>query len=220
MILLPDVLTADQARQMREALAGAPFRDGRMTAGAAAAPVKNNLQAKGDDPTVIGLARQARLALEAHPVMRQLARPARWSNLIFSRYGPGQAYGRHVDNAGMIDEHGWPLRTDLSFTLFLSDPETYAGGALVIEDLAGERAFRPQAGAAILYPTGRLHRVAEVTDGERLACVGWVQSLIRHPDQREALYDLEQVRDTLPPGEAALRLDKTIGALLRMWGEA
>lgn len=220
MILLPNVLSPDQARQMRETLAAAPFRDGRATAGAAAASVKDNLQARGDDPTVIALARQGRLALEAHPIMRRLARPTRWSNLIFSRYGEGQQYGLHADNAGMTDEHGWPLRTDLSFTLFLSDPETYEGGALVIEDLAGERAFRPAAGAALLYPTGRLHRVAPVTAGERLACVGWVQSLIRHPDQREALYDLEQVRDTLPPGEAALRLGKTIGALLRMWGEA
>ncbi|MBU2135258.1 MAG: Fe2+-dependent dioxygenase [Alphaproteobacteria bacterium] len=220
MILLPDVLSPDQARQIREALAAAPFRDGRATAGAAAAPVKDNQQARGDDPAVIALARQARLALEAHSIMRRLARPVRWSNLIFSRYGQGQHYGLHADNAGMSDEHGWPLLTDLSFTLFLSEPETYEGGALVIEDLAGERSFRPPAGAAILYPTGRLHRVAPVTAGERLACVGWVQSLIRHPDQREALYDLEQVRDTLPPGEAALRLDKTIAALLRMWGEA
>ncbi len=220
MILLPDVLSPDLVRQIREALAGAPFRDGRATAGAAAAPVKDNQQARGDDPTVIAQARQVRLALEAHPIMRRLARPVRWSNLIFSRYGQGQHYGLHADNAGMSDEHGWPLRTDLSFTLFLSDPETYEGGALVVEDLAGERAFRPPAGAAILYPTGRLHRVAPVTAGERLACVGWVQSLIRNPDQREALYDLEQVRETLPPGEAALRLDKTIAALLRMWGEA
>ncbi|MDP1873148.1 Fe2+-dependent dioxygenase [Phenylobacterium sp.] len=219
MILLPDVLSPAQAGKVCEGLAAAPFRDGRATAGDAAAPVKDNLQAHGDDPAVIALARQVRLALDAHPTMRRLARPARWSNLIFSRYGPGQQYGLHADNAGMSDEHGWPLRTDLSFTLFLSDPETYEGGALVIEDLAGERAFRPPAGAAVLYPTGRLHRVAPVTAGERLACVGWVQSQIRNADQREALYDLEQVRDTLPPGEGALRLDKTIGALLRMWAQ-
>jgi len=220
MILLPDVLPPDRAREICEALTAAPFRDGKVTAGAAAAPVKDNQQARGDDPTVLALAREARLALEAHPVMRRLARPARWSNLIFSRYGQGHQYGRHADNAGMSDDQGWPLRTDRSFTLFLSAPETYEGGALVIEDLGGERAFRLPAGSASLYPTGRLHRVAPVTAGERLACVGWVQSFIRNPDQREVLYDLEQVRDAFPPGDAALRLDKTLGALLRMWGEA
>jgi PKHD-type hydroxylase len=150
--------------------------------------------------------------------MRTLVRPARWSNLMFSRYGPGQEYGLHADNAGMIDTDGWPMRTDVSFTVFLSDPDTYEGGALFIEDGAGGRAFRPPAGSAVFYPTGLLHRVMPVTAGERLACVGWVQSLVRRPDQREILFDLEGLRDEAT-GDASLTLDKTLGNLLRMWGE-
>ncbi len=219
MIVLSHVLSPHQVGELREGLARAPFHDGRNTAGPAALKVKDNQQARGDDPAVIAMARQVRLALERHPMMDSLARPARWSNLIFSRYGPGQQYGLHVDNAAMVDEHGWPLRTDYSFTLFLSDPDAYGGGDLQVQDLSGEHAFRPPAGSAVLYPTGALHRVAPVTSGVRLACVGWIQSRIRRPDQREVLHDLEQVRDDLGPEAATLRLDKAIGALLRMWSE-
>lgn len=218
MIVL-DVLDPGQLLAVRQGLADAPFRDGRATAGAAAERVKLNEQARGDDPGVIDLARKVRLALETHPTFRSLVRPARWSSLMFSRYGPGQQYGLHADNAAMYDDGGWPLRTDISFTLFLSDPETYEGGALLLRDLAGDREFRPAAGSAVLYPTGQLHRVTPVTSGVRLACVGWVQSMIRRADQRELLFDLERVRRRPDAEDAELLLDKTIGNLLRMWGE-
>jgi PKHD-type hydroxylase len=218
LIVVEEILGRSEVLVLREALDAARFVDGRATAGAAAMSVKHNEQARGDDPAVIASARRVRLALEAHPVMRRLVRPVRWSSLMFSRYGPGQQYGLHADNAGMYAVDGWPLRTDVSFTLFLSDPETYEGGELFIEDGAGGRAFRPPAGFAVFYPTGLLHRVTPVTAGVRLACVGWVQSLVRRPDQREILFDLEGLRDQVS-GEASLRLDKTIGNLLRMWGE-
>lgn len=218
MIVL-DVLDPKQLLAVQQGLADAPFRDGRATAGAAAERVKLNEQARGDDPGVIDLARKVRLALETHPTFRSLVRPARWSSLMFSRYGPGQQYGLHADNAAMYDDGGWPLRTDISFTLFLSDPETYEGGALLLRDLAGDREFRPAAGSAVLYPTGQLHRVMPVTSGVRLACVGWVQSMIRRTDQRELLFDLERVRRRPDAEDAELLLDKTIGNLLRMWGE-
>ena len=218
-MIVPDVLNPQQLLTIQDGLASAPFRDGRATAGAAAEQVKRNEQARGDDPGVIDLARKVRFALETHPTFRTLVRPARWSSLMFSRYGPGQQYGLHADNASMYDVDGWPLRTDLSFTVFLSDPETYEGGALLLRDLAGDREFRPAAGSAVLYPTGQLHRVTPVTRGVRLACVGWVQSTIRRADQRELLFDLERVRQGQDREEAALLLDKTIGNLLRMWGE-
>lgn len=218
MIVVEEILGRSEVLVLREALDAARFVDGRATAGAAAISVKHNEQARGDDPAVIASARRVRLALEGHPVMRRLVRPVRWSSLMFSRYGPGQQYGLHADNAGMYAVDGWPLRTDVSFTIFLSDPETYKGGELFIEDGAGGRAFRPPAGSAVIYPTGLLHRVMPVTAGIRLACVGWVQSLVRRPDQREILFDLEGLRDQAS-GEASLRLDKTIGNLLRMWGE-
>lgn len=219
MIVVTDVLTREEVLAVREGLADAPFREGVATAGAAAGRVKHNEQARGDDPGVIALARRVRLALEVHPVVRSFARPVRWSGLMFSRYGPEQQYGMHADNATMYGEGGWPLRTDLSFTLFLSDPETYEGGALSVRDLSGDREFRPDAGAAVLYPTGCLHRVTPVERGTRLACVGWMQSLVRRPDQREMLYDLERARNGIGSEESALLLDKAIGNLVRMWGE-
>ncbi len=218
MIVQADVLSRQEVLAVREVLAGTQFRTGRVTAGAAAERVKDNEQTRGDDPDAIALGRRVRLALEAHPVVRTLVRPVRWSSLMFSRYCPGQQYGLHTDNAVMYDEGGWPLRTDISFTVFLSDLDSYEGGALLVRDLAGDREFRPDAGSAVFYPTSQLHRVTPVTRGARLACVGWVQSLVRRADQRELLFDLEQVRSGMNPGDALL-LDKAIGNLLRMWGE-
>ena len=218
MIEIADLLDREAVLACRDLLARAPFGDGALTAGAAASKVKRNQQARGDDPDVLALSRRVRLALEGHELVRRLVRPVRWSNLMFSRYAKGQEYGLHADNAVMSDGDGWPFRTDVSFTLFLSDPETYVGGALLISDRGGEREYRPEAGCIVFYPTGYLHRVTPVTAGERLACVGWVQSFIRRPDQREVLFDLECLRDSAA-ADTALILDKTIGNLLRMWGE-
>lgn len=219
MIVLADVLTDDELARVREGLARAPFRDGKATAGPAARRVKDNEQARGDDPQVQALARLVREALERHPVFAALARPARWSTLMFSRYSGGQQYGFHTDDAAMRDERGDPLRTDLSVTLFLADPADYDGGALLIDGLDGEREFRPAAGSAVLYQTGQMHCVTPVTRGERLACVGWLQSQVRRADRRELLFDLERLRPAVPEGEARLLLDKSIGGLLRMWSE-
>ena len=219
MIVLSDVLSPDDVERVRTGLDKAPFRDGKATAGSAARKVKDNLQARGDDASVQALARFVRDALERHPVFHPLVRPARWSNLIFSRYSGGQQYGLHTDDASMRGEDGERMRTDLSFTLFLSDPETYEGGALLLDDLDGEREFRPAPGSAVIYQTGRLHRVTPVTSGERTAAVGWIQSLVRRQDQREILFDLERVRWAVPEGEARLLADKTIGNLLRMWAD-
>jgi PKHD-type hydroxylase len=219
-MLVADVLDAAEVARIREALARAPFRDGRATAGPAARQVKDNEQARGDDPEVAELGRSVRQALEQHPAVQALVRPVRWSTLMFSRYAPGHRYGLHTDDAGMRDEHGWPLRTDISLTLFLSDPETYEGGALRLVGPDGERSFRPAAGSAVFYPTGLLHEVTPVTRGVRLACVGWVQSLVRRADRRELLSDLDRVRRNLPEGEDRLLLDRAVGNLLRMWGES
>ena len=150
MIVLYDVLSPDDVERVRTGLDKAPFRDGKATAGSAARKVKDNLQARGDDATVQALARFVRDALERHPVFHPLVRPARWSNLIFSRYSGGQQYVLHTDDASMRGEDGERMRTDLSFTLFLSDPATYEGGALLLDDLDGEREFRSTAGSAVI----------------------------------------------------------------------
>ena len=218
MLLIADVLSAEEADRVRRGLAEAPFADGRRTAGGAARAVKANRQARGDDDRVEPLARFVRQALERNGAFQAYARPARWSPVLFNRYGPGERYGAHMDDALMAEGEGL-LRSDLSFTLFLSDLGAYEGGELVLEGTDGERAVKPAAGALVVYSTGALHRVEEVTAGERLAAVGWVQSLVRRADQREILFDLSRIRDATAAGEPRLLLDKSIGNLLRLWAE-
>lgn len=219
MLVVADVLPPEEVLNLQDGLAAAPFVDGRTTAGVTARAVKANTQADRDDPAVQSLAGRVRAALEREPLIRHYARPVRWSRTIFSRYRPGDAYGLHLDDAIMGAEDGGRLRTDLSFTLFLSSPEDYEGGALEVHGLDGEREVRLPAGSLALYPTGALHRVTPVTGGERLACVGWIQSAVRGADQRELLFDLARARAALPDGEPRLLIDKSLGGLLRMWAE-
>ncbi len=218
MLTLAQVLTPEDVARVREGLAAVPFQDGKATAGPIARKVKHNQQAVGADPGAEPLRRFVREALMRHPVFAAYARPAAWSRIMFSRYQPGDAYGVHTDDAFMAAEDGGRLRTDMSFTLFLSDPDTYEGGALLLDGLDGEREHRPRAGDAVLYATGQLHQVTPVTRGERLAAVGWIESLVRRDDQRELLFDLERVRSATPAGDTRLLLDKSIGLLLRQWG--
>ena len=220
MLTIADILPGEDVKRVREGLAAAAFADGRATAGAAARQVKSNLQADAADPRVRALSAFVRAALERNELFKAFARPARWSELLFSRYGTGDSYGLHVDAAVMAAEGGGRLRTDLSFTLFLSDPRDYEGGALLLDGLDGEREARPPAGSVLVYGTGALHRVTPVTRGERLACLGWIQSQVRRADERELMFDLARVQAALPDGEARLLVSKSIGNLLRMWGEA
>lgn len=219
MILLLDVLGEEEINCARRSLAAARFERGGLTAGKTARQVKDNDQALGSDPDVGAMARRIRLALEGHPDVRSKVQPVRWSNLLFSRYSAGQHYGPHTDNAVVFDPAGEALRTDMSFTLFLSEPDSYDGGALQMHDGDQIVMFKPKAGYAVFYPTGQIHSVQPVTGGQRLACVGWVQSLIRRQDQREILADLAAFKNGLAANEATLLLDKSIGNLLRMWGE-
>jgi PKHD-type hydroxylase len=218
MLTLAAVLEPEDIARIRAGLAQGPWRDGRRTAGPAARKVKANAQADVDNPRIAALARFVRQALERNEVFAAYARPARWSTLMFNRYGPGETYGMHMDDAVMGPESA-RVRTDLSFTLFLSDPATYEGGELVVEGVEGERAVKLPAGGLVVYSTGALHRVEPVASGERLAAVGWIQSLVRRADQREILFDLARVRTALAVGEARLLLDKASGNLMRMWTE-
>lgn len=215
MLTIAQVLSAEDVVRIREGLDAARFISGKKTAGSSARKVKENAQADGSDPKVQALGKFVREALTRHPVFSSYARAAKWSGVMFSRYVGGDAYGFHVDDPVMGD-----IRTDLSFTVFLAEPEAYEGGALLIDGLDGEREVKLPAGSAVLYPTGALHRVTPVTSGERLAAVGWVQSLIRRADQREVLFDLSRTRASLPDSEPRLVLDKAIGNLMRMWAES
>lgn len=217
MMLIDSLLFPPEVRVLREAAAQLAFGDGRATAGAHAREVKANDQAL-PAPELDAILAKVETTLAANPLFRSAARPKALTRLILSRYREGQTYGLHVDDALMQG-----LRTDLSFTLFLSDPETYDGGALIIEDTFEARAIKPAAGDLILYPSTTLHRVEPVTRGERLAVVGWVQSLIRDGAQREILFDLDQSVDACfaAEGKSAQfdRLAKTRSNLLRMWAE-
>lgn len=215
--MLGAVLRPEEVAALREAAGEARFVDGKATAGRYARPVKANEQAAASAGTDAILAK-VKDALMAHEVFRSLARPRRFTRLLLSRYREGMEYGAHVDDAIMAG-----ARTDLSFTLSLTDPAAYDGGALVIEDPVEARAFRPAAGDAVLYPTAALHRVAPVTSGERLAVVGWVQSWVRDPARREALHDLDVAAAELfaQHGKTAAfdRLLKAKTNIYRMWAE-
>jgi len=160
-------------------------------------------------------------AVARHPQFEMAARPKAMKPILFSRYEPGMEYGTHVDNAIMSGRP--PVRSDLSFTLFLSDPGDYDGGELVIESSAGELPFKLPIGHAILYPSSTLHHVAPVTRGARIAAVSWVQSYVRDPARREMLYDLETARHALFGREGKTRefdlVSKSFVNLLRMWAE-
>lgn len=223
-ICISGLLNASALNQIRSLLDDARFDSGAATAGWHARLVKANRQASAQDP----LARQAAAlvigALQANAVFRAAARPRRFCPPLFARYAGGEAYGAHVDDALMgTAEPGGPIRTDVAVTVFLAAPETYADGALIIEDSSGEQAFKLAAGDAIAYPATSLHRVAPVTEGERLVAVTWVQSLIRDPAQREILFDLENARQQVfaQQGKSATfdLLAKTHANLMRRWAE-
>jgi PKHD-type hydroxylase len=219
-LILQEVLAAEDLDRVRTELSELAWSSGKRTAGAAARGVKENLQADGSDRRVKELERFVLEALRRHPLFEIAARPARISRLLFSRYEPGMTYGAHTDDA-LMGGGDDKLRTDLAFTVFLADRESYDGGELVVESPLGEQAIGLDAGDAILYSAGSIHHVAPVTRGARLAAVGWIQSYVPDITQRETLFDLSVTRGRLAQAgiarEELLRLDKSISNLLRMW---
>src|SRR5215213_11043110 len=190
-IVIANVLSSDEIALVRETLARATFEDGRETAGFAARTVKNNRQAANDrkTETVRSLVEERILG---NDLFTMAVRPKALTSVMFSAYEPGMHYGSHVDDALMQG-----MRTDVSFTLFLSGPDSYDGGELVIETSAGEQPFKLPAGFMIVYPSTTLHRVAPVEHGTRVAAVGWARSFVRNAEKREILFDLETARRDL-----------------------
>lgn len=225
MILLQGVLAPEDVSRVTRDLDAAPWVDGKTTAGATARDVKRNRQALGGDERVQALEQFVLDAIHRHPLFLTAARPKRVSRLLFSSYEGGETYGFHTDDALMGPQH---LRSDLAFTLFLSAPETYEGGALTVSTPLGEQAIKLAAGDMVLYPAGSIHAVAPVTSGRRLACVGWIQSFVRDAGQRELLFDLATARaqfvdlcaDGATSRETLLLLDRVQSNLLRMWADA
>lgn len=218
MMAIDDLFAAEELAAIQDVLADpALYEDGRLTAGWHARAVKQNLQARAG-ALADGVLAKIEAALMKHEVFVAAVRPKRLVKLLISRYGSGMTYGTHVDDALMDGQ-----RTDISFTLFLSDPRSYEGGELVIEDGYQERRVKLEAGQLILYPSTSLHRVEGVTDGIRMATVGWARSYIRQSEQREILFDLEtslrQVHEVEGKSPLFDRLVKTRTNLLRFWVE-
>ena len=209
------ILTPEEIEELRTLLSNAAWEDGRATAGWAAALVKHNAQALPEGRIAAALDHVCGKLL-ASPVFQIAVRPKRVIKAMFSRHRPGDSYGTHVDNALMNGE-----RTDISFTIFLSDPVTYEGGELVIETASGDEHVKLPPGSVFVYPSATLHRVEGIRAGERLAMVGWVRSHVRDATQRELLFDLETARRKLFDREGNSPefdlVSKACANLMRMW---
>ena len=217
-LTISDVIDADSLAALREDMAQLRWQDGARTAGGAAAAVKTNLQADLSSRAGLRVRDRVQSALSQNAVLKAAAQPARFSDLIVSRTEEGGGYGQHVDNAFIGG-----IRTDLSFTLFLDDPESYEGGELQVDGPSGRERFKPAAGSVVLYPSGSLHAVRSVTTGVRHVCVGWIESRVKSAFRREILFDLENLSASLAQsaGTAApdyLTLAKAIANLKRTFG--
>jgi PKHD-type hydroxylase len=210
--IIKQLLSTEQVALLRRRFEEGPWIDGRATAGAEAARVKNNLQLDLGSPAHKELSDVVKSALHASETFKALTLPRRMSSILFSRYEVGMEYGRHTDDAYRALEL---LRSDIAVTIFLSEPESYEGGALVV----GDSAVRLPAGDAVVYPATTIHGVSAVNRGARLAAVFWVQSLVRDENRREILHTLQSVIPRVGAPALSLALSRVQQNLLRMWVE-
>jgi PKHD-type hydroxylase len=223
LLQIPQILTSDELNQARSILATAEWVDGRVTAGHQSTLVKNNQQLPEDSPPAQQLARLVQQALARSSDFSSAAFPARIFPPLFNRYGKGMGFGDHIDNAIRTHRAG-VVRTDISATLFLTDPSEYDGGELVVEDTFGCHAVKLPAGDLVIYSATSVHRVTPVTRGTRIASFFWIQSLIRDDAKRTLLYDLDRslgrLRQRGLGGEAELvMLTGIYHNLVRQWAE-
>lgn len=220
-LTLPELITPDELVLIKRLAATVAFTDGKATTGELLQKAKNNQQIPWNHPVMKEISAVVMQALGRCDAFMGIAHPRRLAAMLVSRYQPGMAYGLHVDAPIMGEPNH--VRSDVSFTLFLNEPGAYQGGELAFETGSGESAYKLPARSAICYPTGQLHRVRPVEQGERLAVVGWVQSLVREPAVREMLYDLSEARDQLVGKEGTQRaldlLNKSYFNLLRRHAE-
>ncbi|MEX2648026.1 MAG: Fe2+-dependent dioxygenase [Alphaproteobacteria bacterium] len=218
---LSSVLTRDEVKELLGIAETGSFVDGKATAGKRIKHIKENLQLEASEAERKRINEIVAGALNRHEDFKSLVMPKRIAPPMVSRYEPGMSYGDHVDNP--LVAGGLPMRTDASVTLFLSPPDAYDGGELVLQTPYGEQEVKLLPGEAVVYDTTVLHRVAPVTRGARLAAVTWVQSLIRDPAQRELLFELNTVvkrlGDERPDAEETRLLYRTYSNLVRMWAE-
>lgn len=223
LVHIPEILNRDQVSAFRRALEAAEWTDGRETVGAQGARVKRNLQLPDASPLRDQLGRQVLAALAANPLFHAATLPVRTLPPRFNRYEGGGQYGFHVDGAVMAVAGGEQMRSDVSCTLFLSEPDEYDGGELVISDTYGEHEVKLPAGDLIAYPSSSLHKVQPVTRGARIASFFWVQSLVRDDGERRLLLELDTSIQALNRANAdagaLLQLSGVYHNLLRRWAE-
>ena len=224
MLRIPALLTPEEVRECRQAMEAADWQDGRLTAGHLAAKVKSNLQLPVDSPVAARMGDLILKKLGQNPLYLSAALPLRVLPPRFNRYAGGGTYGNHIDNAlFVIPGTAIKVRTDVSTTVFFSDPDEYEGGELMVEDTFGHQRVKLAAGDAILYPGTSLHRVNPVTQGTRYAAFFWTQSLVQSDEQRRMLFDLDQSIQQLtvdyPDHPKLAALSGTYHNLLRMWSQ-
>lgn len=217
---IPSLLNAADLIALEQLIPKAEFTDGKATASMAAKEVKNNMQMNAADAVMGSVQQILQGAIQSSPYFNAAAQPKKIHPFIISKYGPRQFYGWHVDSPMMGDP---AIRTDMAMTIFLSDPATYEGGELLIQTSGGAVAMKPAKGDAVLYPCQFLHCVNEIKSGERMAAVTWIQSNIQSSEQRQILFELNQVhaalnqRDKHAP-ETNLML-QAYSNLFRMWAD-
>ena len=224
LVQIPDVLSREQVSGARATLDSAEWVDGRVTAGHQSARTKRNLQLPEDHPASRQLGDTILRALQANPLFITAALPLRVFPPLFNRYEGGGSFGSHVDNAiRQVPNAPLRIRTDLSATLFLSDPQEYDGGELLVEDVYGVHSVKLPAGHMVLYPSSSLHNVQPVTRGARIASFFWIQSMVRDDGQRTLLFDLDnaiqQLSRDVPEHRATVQLTSVYHNLLRRWAE-
>jgi PKHD-type hydroxylase len=224
LLQIPDVLTRDQVAEARQLLDASDWVDGRITAGHQSSRAKDNTQISEDHPVSRRLGEMILTALQRNPLFISAALPSRVFPPLFNRYQGGQSFGNHVDNAIRQTRDGaLRIRTDLSATLFLTEPAEYDGGELMVEDTYGVHSVKLPAGHLILYPATSLHNVRPVTRGARVSSFFWIQSMVRHDAERTLLFDLDsaiqQVAVDAPDSPAPIQLTAVYHNLLRRWAE-
>ena len=224
MLHIPGVLSQEQVAQMRRRLQETDWIDGRASVGPQGAQLKRNRQLAEGSPLAVELGQTISAALMANPLFFSSVLPLRILSPYFNSYAGGEHYGLHVDGAIRAQRPGLPaIRADVSTTVFLSEPDEYEGGELVVVDAYGTHEVKLPAGDAIIYPSGSVHEVLPVTSGERIACFLWTQSMVREDAKRALLFELDtniqKLRAAHGESEATVGLTGHYHNLLRMWAE-
>lgn len=222
LIDIPALLSKKKLTEIQTLIAEAKFVDGKLSAGTAAQRVKNNEEIAADAQQLQRLNQLVMTPLVSHPTFQNAVLPHRVATPFFARYGTEQHYGEHIDDP-VMGPMGQRYRSDVSVTIFLTNPADYEGGELRIHTQFGHQDIKLDAGDAVVYPSSSLHQVLPVTSGTRVVAVTWAQSLIRDALKRELLYELNQARQSLmaekPAADSTKQVDHSYVNLVRMWSE-